>query len=733
MPLTTEQRDTLLAQRKPRLAAYLKVVWDPADDTQTRYYADRCYDQLAGYGNIGVKIEARLLNSIVKDLEFDLNPDLKAVEIPFLFSDIPDADGVRPISSRFNTFKSGVYCEIFFYWASINATVSKGFGQLQAPRERQHKVVQAVMTNGFINRVQLVPGRRKGQEGSCTWGETYTDIFDHETGGCGFDLHLGGSTGVLGSDPCPALTRAQCAARIVPTTANGHHIQAYDITASATVTNNQGFVAISRGNASSKKVPLRVVAGQKYVRDNFIIEWRRRLGAPNPDHNWVDTIWEVCEGPVYGIYSVKVIEKIIEFNYVDVRKGERGQQSHFYASQMNNFSRTATVHTQYGWVNALSISERDLRMECRVIGDKNVAVFTDATTYGRQWTDDRAWWLMYVYCNQTWGLRNGRDRFDIERFITVSQQSRDQVESTFYYEGSVTDVVSGRRTKFESILDPRPAFEQIDDICRSGAMAIPYQHDGKYTTRMFVAATEDELDNAPVFSDFGPNKNIEWKDGQPSIRISYIPDDQLINQVVLTFEDSTNTDIERPITINDKDQQLVAGRFLGTDALHPVPARAAAFGIRDLQEVKRLGQRKIRFGDYDSGGTQNNCAIQFYVPLRHAEGLERYQFVNVQSSLLADEEIGTVIAGQDYRETPEWFRLLNARKVSGNWVELTCQAYNRTAYEAFETVTVAGTGSPASAPIGPPPPPPPPCVLTFSSTPTYDSGNGTLNVPIDPC
>lgn len=736
MPLTTDQINAIKAIRKPRVAAYLKVVWDENDSTQTRYYADRCYDQLAGFQAIGVKIEARMLENIIQDIEFDLNPDIKTVTIPLSFSDIPDENGVKPISSRFQTYKSGVYCEIFYYWADINVTESKWFGQLQAPQVRGHKTIQPVGSNGFINRTQLVPGRRKGDECPATYGKKVTTMFALETNLCYVDIHLGGTTGNPGFDDCPRLSRTgDCGPRITPPSPNGYQFAGYELNAAATVTNTQGYIATSRENTSSKKVPIRVIAGSKYVRGNWLLEWRRRLGSPNPEHNWVDSIWEVCEGTVLRVYGVKVIEKFIEAPYVDVRTGERGQPSHFYASVMNNYSATVTVHTQYGWVNALSISERDLRMECRVDGDKRVAVFTDATTYARQWTDDRVWWLMHVYAHQTWGLRNDKSRFEIADWITASQWSRDTVEFTAYYPDGEEEVHSGRRTTFDAILEPRAAFEQIDDICRSGAISIPFQHNGKYTVTPFRPATEEELDEAPVFTDSGPTKNIEWANGQPSIQISYIPDDQLINEIVLTFEEATNTDIERPITVDDPDQQVKAGRFLGLglNTKHPVPARMSAFGCRHLQEVVRLGNRELRFGKYDEGGTQNNLRLVFYVPLKHANGLKRYQIVKVVSSLLDDEEIGTVIAGQDYREEPEWFRILNLRKVKNGWVELTVQAYNRTAYEAFETVTAAGTGSPASAPVGPPPPPPPPCELTFASTPTYDDVTGTLSVPINPC
>lgn len=734
MPIDSTDLTALKALAKPKACAYLMVQWDPSDSAQTRYYSDACYDQLSGYQRIGVRIEARLLQNIIRDIEFDLNPDFKTEVVPFSFTDIPDENGDREISGRFDTYKSGVRCEIFFYYPDINTTVSKWFGQLQKPPITGHKRVDTVATNGFINREVMLPNRLKGRECPSQFGKMYPRQFSHDTAGCGWDLHLvGGSVGNAGFDDCPRRDVGDCTDRITPSPSNAPYFQGWNIDASPTITNNQGFVAVSKGNASTLKQPVRVIVGEKYLRIEQPTLWRRRLGASNPEHNWVDQIWEIGEGPMTRVYSIKVIEKFIEANYQVVTSGNRAQLPLPYASNMSNFSRTVMVMTQYGWVNALSIGERDLRMECRAVGINNNAVFTDATTYVRQWVNDRVWFLFECYTNQTWGLKDSDERFEILDWIARSQTSRDEVEFTAYYPDGESEVHSGRRTTMDASLEGRPAFEQIDDICGSGAISIPFQHEGKYTLSAFVPATVDELNDAPIFTDVGPTKNIVWDAGQPAISVHEVPDDQIYNEIVMTYEEASNKDIERPLTIDDPNQKLLAGRAKGVDYLFPVPTRMSAFGIRNKQEVVRLGNRILRFGKYDEGGTQNNLRVRFYVPMIHAENLKRYQFIKVVSTLVNDREVGTVIAGEDYRENAQWFRLLKPRKVSGGRVEIVAQVYNRTAYEAFETVTLAGSGAPPSAPVGPPPPPPPTCVLTFSTTPVYDDINGVIPVPIDPC
>src|SRR5690606_18273281 len=116
---------------------------------------------------------------------------------------------------------------------------------------------------------------------------------------------------------------------------------------------------------------------------------------------------------------------------------------------------------------------------------------------------------------------------------------------------------------------------------RSGGLSVPYQHNGVFEIAAFRPFSQDELDNAPTFYDRGENKNIVWSGGQPAIELSQTPDDKITNEITMTFEDRSwqAPDTERPITVDHKDQKLLAGRALGEDALQAVPKRYAGFGI----------------------------------------------------------------------------------------------------------------------------------------------------------
>lgn len=725
MPIDPTKLAALLALRKPAVCAYWLVEWDANDSAQDRYYSDSIYNQMPPFTGVGVSIEARILETMVKDTKFEINPDLRTETIPLTFDDID-----KTISTRFQTYKSGIRCELFFYYPDVDLTVSVWFGQLQAPEVYGHKTVKTKATNGFRSREQLIPRRTRPRECTSLFGNWMPNAFARETNLCPYE---DGVLGLAGQTDCTRRDTTICNTKMATT--DGKYFGGFDTDASATVTDtgNGGFIAVSKGNESNLKNPIRVIAGQKYLRELQLLLWRREINNSNPDRGWVRGIWEVGEGPNVQVYNIRISEKLIEQMHIYVNLGDRGQPRSGYASTVSNFSFTTHFVAAYGWVNPLEITPSDLHAEATVVGYAKVAVFTDAVTYGRQWCDDRVWWLMELYTNQRFGMANPSTKFEIADWITASRWSRDTVSFTALFADGETIVYSGRRSTFDCALEGRPVAEQIEDICRSGAISVPFQHEGKYTITPFRPATAGELSAARVFTDTGSTRNIIWGSGQPAINLSQIPDNKLTNEVTLTFEEALNNDVERPVTVDDPNQKLLAGRVLGDDNLQSVPKKYAAFGCRYLQEVTRLGYRLLRFGEFDEGGTQNNLKATFTTPFEQVLGLKRYEIIKIVSTLLDPFTLGTGAT----TEAPQYFRILKMTKIAGGLVEVVAQAYNQTAYEAFETVSVAGTGSPATTPgtggsPTNPPPEPIPCVLQFGSV-TYDSANGLINVPVPPC
>jgi len=569
--------------------------------------------------------------------------------------------------------------------------------------------------------------------------------FASETNLCPYDRHLGGSVGNLNpatGQPyldCPRDSTATCDARLGTT--GGTYFGGFTTDAAATVTSSQGFIAVSKGNTSALDKPIRVIAGAKYIREMQPLLFRHRTPVVN---SWVDVVVEVGEGPIKEIHSINVLGKLIEQQHLAIRKGERGQPRTNYAANISNFSNTAHFYAAVGWVDlsgGKTIDINDLKSTAFVMGYDDVAIFTDSVTYTRDWTDNRIWWLLELFTNQRFGLAYPESRFELDDWIDVAAWADNTVSFEALFADGETVTYSGRRTSFDAALEGRPVAEQLEDICRSGSVSVPFQHDGKFTLSKLTAITDAEYSAARVFTDIGENRNILWN-GQPEISLSQTPDDKVVNEVSITYEEAINTDVARSITVDDPNQKLKAGREMGEDNLKPIPKKYAGFGIRSTQEAIRLGYRILRFGEFDEGGTQNNLKVTFSTPFEHTLGLKRYEFIRVTSSLLDGFEIGT----GEWICSPDIFRVLKMKKVANGMVQITAQAYNDAAYLDFERVLAdvppSGVVCTVDGDCGPdefcflgrciPIIPPDPCDLAFGGDPTYDPVTEILTIPDPP-
>lgn len=311
---------------------------------------------------------------------------------------------------------------------------------------------------------------------------------------------------------------------------------------------------------------------------------------------------------------------------------------------------------------------------------------TGATGHVKSWTNNRIWCLLEVMHNDRFGMSYPLDRFHSDWIDTASWAGQNVTFSYTNVDGE-TRSYSHVRTQLDVILEGRPAAEQIVDICRAGRFSVPFQTDGTFRLQPFRAFTSSELANAKVFTDTGATQNILWtqgKDREPMITVSQVPDDKLINEITMVFEDGAFNDQERPITVDNPNQKLKAGRTLGVGGFQSVPTRMAAFGCRNLNEVVKLAYGHLRFGEFDEGGILNNLKVQLSVPFIHALGVERYSCIKISSTLLDGFLLPTNDEFSAF-EQAEYFRVLRVVKTSKDTAEITAQVYNHTAYEAFET------------------------------------------------
>lgn len=755
---------------QPAVCAYWKVVWDQTDDLQTRYYSDSIYNEMSPFQAVGVEMEARLIfgnqaDTVAKSTEFELNPDLKTENITLKFDDID-----KTITGKFQQFNSGVRCELLFYYPDVDLTVSVWWGQLTAPKIYGWKSLECVATNGFRSREQLIPRRTRPVECTSNFGGLAT-AEAIETMLCPYDKHLGGSVGNL--DPttgqpflsCPRLTEQDCIKRLgADNRGRAKYFGGFIVDADAVAMPNSlqhNYIAVSEGNASRLTEPIRVIAGFKHVRDLQLLLWERGT-PPGYEHGWVYGVWEVGEGPVNAIRNLK----INDYNpsqgaptggaHWTWRNGSRGQTNTGYArNSASNFSGTAVVFSDYGWVDTANVDAQSMTAECDVDGYNQVVSLDSGGGFNeRGWSENRVWWILELYTNQRWGLSYPLSRFENSSWNDTSEWTVTFVNFLVTYPDGEQQAFPHQRSTFNAILEGRAAAEQIEDICRSGALSIPYQHEGTFAISPYRVATTDELTNARVFTDAGESRNIVWDGGQPSLLLEQTPDDKLVNEVEVTFEDAANGDAARPVTVDSPDQKLLAGRELGDDNLKAVPKKFSAFGVRTLAEAVKLAYRFLRFGEFDTGGTHNNLKATFMVPFEQCLGIKKLDIIKIESDLLD----GFLSPEGD---TFQYFRVLKINKIGNGRSKFTAQAYNHTAYTAFETDIVVhscpagqhydyatnacvsdGPGSCAEgyhwdASVNAcvpdnPDPEPPPCGLTIDSI-EYDAVNGNLRVTVPPC
>lgn len=669
-------------------AEYLKVTWDTG---VINYYGSAAWHEMPPFTGIGQVIEPRLMPQNKKDPfhNLELNPDLRTENIPVLFDDI---DGT--IRGLFQQYSSGVAAEFFLYYPSQDLTVSIWFGQLQAPDVYGHKTTKAVATNGFRSRELTIPSRRFPRE--CTasvFAGQLPDTDSVRSSLCPYDRHVGGSVGnyITGTTPyasCPKLSITNCIARL---SNNGLYYGGFNTDASAVVTDSRtGYLAVSRSNASNLKEALPVVFGSKWVRKSLLLQWRREDNESNHSQGYAAGVWAICEGPVQAMYNFYVGEQLIGQIHQSPRLGTRGQPRSSYAPDVSNYSSTAHVMLRAGPLDARYVVASDMVATCVVNGFSEVSVYTDDSpvTKTLTYSVNRVWCLLELYKNQKFGFGYAESRFTLADWITTAAWSNAYVSHTATFPDGETVIYMGRRSTFNVIMEGRPAAEQIEDICRAGGLTVPFQHDGAFTIASFRVATTDELNNARVFTDTGQNVNIIWDGGQPMIELSQTPDNKVVNEVEVRFEEAANYDTERPITVDDPNWKLKAGRQLGPDYLLSVPKRYSAYGIASYAEAIRFAYRMLKFGEHDTGGTDNNLKLKITVPFEQALGIRRYDIIKILTSLVDGFKIGLGATLETLDgATAAPFRVLSMRKISGGRCEITAQAYNHTAYSTFETTS----------------------------------------------
>jgi len=674
----------LRAIRRPQVFELVGVSWPMPDGLV--YYCSTKLDELPQFpesSTIGSPIEARLPAYAFQQFSHvsDIGDDTVQLELA-------DIDGA--ISDLFYAHGEGVKVELFYYFPQVDLLVSTWWGHLRPPDTADGYSFKAKVQSGFRSALLSLPRRYLGTRCGVIWGGRFATQGEIDQCGCPWNLHIGGSKGIAGSEllgPCNQSSRAVCGL-FLP----GAKAFAGFETVIEGIVNNQtkgpGLIATSRGNETNLKRSLRIVYGHVIVRDLDLLAFTPQLDTKHPDQGFVRCLFAICEGTVSLVFNCKVNGSLIGFQHLNTRNGELEQAATSFSPNVSNYSLTALFYGVYGPVNAAQYNEKNLQGEAEVYGCSKVRVYTDANTYTEQYTTNRAWCLFDLYTNKRYGHGVSIDRFVIEDWVELAAWCDEAVG----YANAVGEYFTGTRSTFNGELNERSAQQQINDFCMAGRFGLPFRHGGKI--RIIPLRKETIDDSVPLFTDQGEGRNIIVDDrGNSSLSWSQKSDADLVNQIQLTFIDAAHNHIERPLTFEDQVAQLRAGRAMGDDTVRIVKEQYGAFGVTSLGEAARLGNLLLDLGPFDQGGLQNNLTVKFLTPdIGAALGLWQYKLIKVVSPKI--ERFGF-----------QYFRVMARERRSDLVTEITAQAYPVEYYENMEDNTqpppIVGSGGDVNPGGGP--------------------------------
>jgi len=186
----------------------------------------------------------------------------------------------------------------------------------------------------------------------------------------------------------------------------------------------------------------------------------------------------------------------------------------------------------------------------------------------------------------------------------------------------------------------------------------------------------------PVFTDRGSVRNICFESDRSTLVRQVVTDADLPNRVIVTFDDSAHANAERPLSFEDKLQQLAAGRAFGDTSRRVVEKQYAALGVTNLGEAVRLGNLLLDLGPFDDGGVKNNLRFQFVTWFSETIDLVKYSLIKIENDKL--DRLNDIRQSQGL-ERFDYFRIRSIRRQPDLKVEISAQAYPRAYYDLLES------------------------------------------------
>lgn len=653
---------TLMGLTSPKIGELVRVDWGGGDDI--RFYASKDYNNtpgftgLAAYGisNIEVKFEKKQF------LEIPHTSDVSDDSVSLNFLDFDQS-----VSTLYRTVSGEGTKVIVYRWLpDIDLLTEVFWAILEAPDSMDGYFFKVKASAGFRSPQIKIPhrtqyagcqaifGGQQRSDGSYLF-QTLAAVAEND---CKHNRHLGGSIGTAGFTSCPRNHVDRCQERFASTPRKELPYLAFDFTSGQALVGagDHKWTGETRGNEAAQNKVLRVVAGGKYIHDLTLQAFQPQSGGSHPEDGYCPTLWSICEGPIDNAYLFDVNGQQIASNHTifnDNTKGQIGQHAISFPTPTLNYSGTAIVRLDAGPHNWIGVQATDFSANCFVRGKNDVRVYTGPTTFTKQYTTNRAWWILECLTNRRWGYGIDYGRIEIQDFIDLADWCDDIVTVT----DSEGVVYSFPRSTFNADLNENTVAEQFNQICSGGRISLPFNYHGKLRILPlgnFMNAPD--IPGVPTFTDQGETgRNIMFSGGKSSLTWSRESDKKVINQVKGSFDDGAfMTQPQHKVIIDDLDQQLKAGVAFGDFSLRLVSDDFTAFGVTNLGEALRLFMLHLRLGKFDGfekPGTKNNLRVKFSTWSPYADGvkLHPWRVIRVLNSFLQLEEEQTGMPYQFFR------------------------------------------------------------------------------------
>jgi hypothetical protein len=420
--------------RKP---AELCAIYWPAP-AGTKVYSSAMYTEFPWWPDLAPAIETYFGDPI--PLTLTLIPDgTPFIDLPRAASISDDSinltfdDTDNAFSALLMTHGEGLRVEVFGYWPAVDLLLSQWRGMLHQPKEMNRSQVKVTATSGWRAPQMLVPKRPFATSCPFIFGAFYdTQEAIDQAKGCPYNAHLTelerGSApliGVPGFTDCPRRVKADCFTRLTePDSAT----QTEDFwpgfeTRADPIPNNQtkgpNLLAKAIGNESALSDPIRVIAGERYVKALYLLAFRNEVDTNHPEDGFGAALFAVSEGPNLAMFEFRINDQIVGTEHFQLRLGELGQEPTDWSPDVNSYSGTAHC---YGRIQGRfdDATASDYSGSIRVLGARDVRVYSDADTYVEAYSTNRAWWLLHVLAHLRWGYGQDYPRFDIQSFIDAA-------------------------------------------------------------------------------------------------------------------------------------------------------------------------------------------------------------------------------------------------------------------------------------------------------------------------